>query len=45
MRQFQSIECHDSGTTATLWLNRPPVNAVNSEMYIEIRELFADLAE
>jgi len=45
MKQFQFIECHDEGTTATLWLNRPPVNAVSSEMYLEIQQLFGDLAE
>jgi enoyl-CoA hydratase len=45
MKQFQFIEWHDEGTTATLWLNRPPVNAVISEMYVEIRELFDALAE
>jgi enoyl-CoA hydratase len=44
MKQFEFIECDDEGTTATLWLNRPPVNAVISEMYVEIRELFGDLA-
>ena len=39
MKQFQFIEWDDEGTTATLWLNRPPVNAIVSEMYVEIREL------
>jgi enoyl-CoA hydratase len=48
MKQFQFIEWHDEGTegtVATVWLNRPPVNAVISEMYVEIRELFGALAE
>jgi enoyl-CoA hydratase len=45
MKQFQFIEWHDEGTTATLWLNRPPVNAIVSEMYVEIRELFGAITE
>ena len=45
MKQFEFLEWHDEGTTATLWLNRPPVNAVISEMYLEIRKLFSDLAD
>jgi enoyl-CoA hydratase len=45
MKQFQFIEWHDEGTTATLWLNRPPVNAMVSEMYVEIRELFGAITE
>jgi enoyl-CoA hydratase len=45
MKQFQFIECQADGDTATVWLNRPPVNAVISEMYAEIRELFAALGE
>ena len=28
----------------TVWLNRAPVNALNSEMYVEIQELFGNLA-
>jgi enoyl-CoA hydratase len=44
MKQFRFIELDDEGTTATLWLNRPPVNAIISEMYVEIGELFGDLA-
>jgi enoyl-CoA hydratase len=48
MKPFQFIEWHDEGpegTVATLWLNRPPVNAIVSEMYVEIAKLFGALAE
>jgi enoyl-CoA hydratase len=33
------------GPVATVWLNRPPVNAVNQQMYEEIRQLFAHLPD
>jgi enoyl-CoA hydratase len=45
MKQLRFVECHNDGTTATVWLNRPPVNAVNSEMYLELQELFANLTD
>jgi enoyl-CoA hydratase len=45
MKQFRFIEWHEEGNIGTLWLNRPPVNAVISEMYVEIRELFGGLAD
>ena len=30
---------------ATVWLDRPPVNAVNQAMYRELRELFGDVSQ
>jgi enoyl-CoA hydratase len=44
MRQFEFIEWRDDGTTVVVWLNRAPVNAVNSQMYLEIQDLFSNLA-
>jgi enoyl-CoA hydratase len=43
MEQFKFIEWQDEGTTVTVWLNRAPVNAVNSAMYLEIQDLFGHL--
>ena len=31
------------GGVATVWLNRPPVNAINQPMYEEIQGLFGEL--
>lgn len=45
MKQLQFIEWREEGNIGTVWLNRPPVNAVISEMYVEIRELFGALAD
>jgi enoyl-CoA hydratase len=44
-QQLTFIEWRADGLVATVWLNRPPVNAVNQDMYIEIKEFFGDLAE
>jgi enoyl-CoA hydratase len=44
MKNLKFIEWQNDATTATVWLNRPPVNAVNSQMYLEIQELFGNLA-
>jgi enoyl-CoA hydratase len=43
MKHLKFVEWRNDATTTTVWLNRAPVNAVNSEMYLEIRELFGDL--
>ena len=43
MTQLKFIESQSEGTTVTVWLNRAPVNALNSEMYVEIHELFGNL--
>lgn len=32
MTQFKFIEWQNDGTTVTVWLNRAPVNVVNSQM-------------
>ena len=44
MKKLKFVEWQNDGTTATVWLNRAPVNALNSEMYLEIQELFGNLA-
>jgi enoyl-CoA hydratase len=44
MTQLKFLEWQNDGTTTTVWLNRAPVNAVNSEMYLEIQEMFGNLA-
>jgi enoyl-CoA hydratase len=42
MPQFAFLQYeHDAGVT-TVTLNRPPVNAVHRDMYIEIAQLFSD---
>lgn len=45
MEEFRFIEWREDDTTATLWLNRPPVNAVTADMYLEIHQLFGNLAD
>jgi enoyl-CoA hydratase len=45
MRQLKFIEWEQDGTVATVWLNKPPVNAVDAEMYVEIRDFFSEIAE
>ena len=42
---FNFLHWKIEGLIATVWLNRPPVNAVTQEMYIEIRKFFDDVAE
>jgi enoyl-CoA hydratase len=46
MSEYQYLR-HEIGedTVATVWLARPPVNAVNQEMYREIKALFEELGE
>jgi enoyl-CoA hydratase len=43
MTTLNFLESRDDGTTATVWLNRPPVNAVNNDMYLEVQELFGSI--
>ena len=43
MTQLSYIEWVEDDNTATVWLNRQPVNAVNEPMYLEIREFFGNL--
>jgi len=45
MNQMKFIEWQQDGAVATVWLNRPPVNATDSEMYDEIREFFGSLLQ
>jgi enoyl-CoA hydratase len=44
MRDYNYLRCEVDGPIATVWLNRPPVNAVNQEMYREVRHMFSDVA-
>lgn len=44
MTDFQFLRWEVDGTVATVRLDRPPVNAVNQEMYREIRRLFEDIS-
>lgn len=39
---FKYLEIEAGDGIVTVWLNRPPVNAVNVEMYDEIRQAFTD---
>jgi enoyl-CoA hydratase len=40
MTHFEFIEWQETGTTATVWMNRPPANAVSQAMYVEIKRFF-----
>lgn len=40
MRELKFIEWEQDGAVATVWLNRPPVNAIDGETYTEIKEFF-----
>lgn len=42
MSDFQFLRW-DPGTVTTVWLARPPVNAINQEMYAEITRFFSSL--
>src|SRR5262245_14331599 len=39
---FQFLDVEVDGPVVTVWLNRPPVNAVNIALYDEIQRVFAD---
>lgn len=43
MKQLEFLRYEVDGTIGTVWLDRPPVNAVTQEMYVEIKELFGSL--
>lgn len=43
MSDYEYLRWETNGPVATVWLARPPVNAVNQEMYREIRRLFEDI--
>lgn len=45
MKQLNHLRFTLDGTLATVWLARPPVNAVTQEMYTEITTLFGALDE
>lgn len=40
---YQSLRIEVDGAVATVWLSRPPVNAVNQPMYRELHRLFSDI--
>lgn len=42
---YESLRWSCEGNVATVWLSRPPVNAVNQAMYREIRRLFSDVTQ
>jgi enoyl-CoA hydratase len=42
MDQYSFLRWEVAGSIATVWLSRPPVNAVNQAMYREIKTLFGD---
>jgi enoyl-CoA hydratase len=44
MTDYKYLRWEVDGTVATVWLDRAPVNAVNQEMYREIRRLFSDIS-
>lgn len=44
MSEFKHLRWETEAFIATVWLDRPPVNAVNQEMYREIRRLFSDIS-
>jgi len=45
MPSYLFLEVVREASTATVWLSRPPVNAVTQAMYREIRECFATIGE
>lgn len=45
MRDLTFIEWQEDGPIATVWLNRPPVNATDQQLYTEIREFFSHLVD
>lgn len=42
-RDYRHIRTELDGPVATVWLDRPPVNAVDQEMYLEIQWLFSHI--
>lgn len=45
MSELKFIEWSGDGPVATVWLNRPPVNATDQQLYGEIREFFGHVAD
>ena len=45
MDDLQFIEWHEDGPIATAWLDRPPVNATDQQLYSEIRTFFRTLPD
>lgn len=45
MDDLQLIEWHEDGPIATAWLDRPPVNATDHQLYSEIRTFFRTLPD
>jgi enoyl-CoA hydratase len=42
MSKFSNLEADLDQGIATVWLNRPPVNAIDRSMYIDLAALFSD---
>lgn len=40
MRDLRHLEWQEDGPIATVWMNRPPVNATDQELYGELRHFF-----
>jgi enoyl-CoA hydratase len=45
MQDLSHIEFEEDGPIGTVWLNRPPVNATDQQLYAEIRHFFTNVAE
>lgn len=45
MTDYSYLRWETDGPIATVWLARPPVNAVHQDMYREIEALFADISQ
>ncbi|MBC2640755.1 MULTISPECIES: enoyl-CoA hydratase-related protein [unclassified Rhodococcus (in: high G+C Gram-positive bacteria)] len=45
MTQFEFIQWQETGPIATVWMHRPPANAVNQAMYVEIKRFFDNVDE
>ncbi|GAA4708972.1 enoyl-CoA hydratase/isomerase family protein [Pseudonocardia yuanmonensis] len=43
VQKFEFIDFAAEGTIGSVWLDRPPVNAVNGTMYLEIKRFFDDV--
>ncbi|HWD03612.1 MAG TPA: enoyl-CoA hydratase-related protein [Amycolatopsis sp.] len=45
MKDLTFLEWQEDGAIATVWLNRPPVNATDRQLYSEIREFFGNVPD
>jgi len=45
MKNLKFIDWQAEGSIGTVWLDRPPVNAVNGEMYEEIKSFFDNIRD